>query len=165
MQAWYIIYTKAQKEELAQFHLKLKNLESVFPRLLLPVFSRKQKRIVPLFPNYLFVRIDFDKEYDFVRWSPGVKCFVSFNDRPHPLEDGVVEYILDRADKNGIIAARPNLKKGQEVQICGGPLAGLAGIIQNPPDAKGRVTVLLSLFNRHVEAEARLERIESSWLK
>ncbi len=61
MQAWYVIYTKAQKEEFAQFHLKLKNLESVFPRLLLPVFSRKQKRIVPLFPNYLFVRIDFDE--------------------------------------------------------------------------------------------------------
>ena len=99
-----------------------------------------------------------------MRWSPGVKCFVSFNDRPYPLEDGVVEYLLDRADKNGIIAARANITKGQEVQICGGPLAGLDGIIQSPPDAKGRVTMLLSLFNRHVEAEARLEHIESSWL-
>ena len=46
MQAWYVIYTKAQKEELAQFHLKLKNLNRFFPRLLIPVFSRKQKRIV-----------------------------------------------------------------------------------------------------------------------
>jgi transcriptional antiterminator NusG len=164
MQAWYVIYTKAQKEEFAQFHLKLKNLESVFPRLLLPVFSRRQKRVVPLFPNYLFVRMDFAKEYDFVRWSPGVKCFVCFKDTPNPVEDGVVEHLLSRADGNGIIAARPNLKKGQEVRLCGGPLAGLDGIIRNPPDAKGRVTLLLSLFKRDIEAEARLEHIESSWL-
>ena len=163
MQAWYVIYTKAQKEEFAQFHLKLKNLESVFPRLLLPVFSRRQKRVVPLFPNYLFVRMDFAKEYDFVRWSPGVKCFVCFKGTPNPVEDGVVEHLLSRADGNGIIAARPNLKKGQEVRLCGGPLAGLDGIIRNPPDAKGRVTLLLSLFKRDIEAEARLEHIESSW--
>ncbi len=164
MQAWYVIYTKAQKEEFAQFHLKLKNLEAVFPKLLLPVFSRRQKRLVPLFPNYLFVRIDFAKEYDFVRWSPGVKSFVCFNGTPNPLEDGVVEHLISRADGNGIIAARPNLKKGQEVRLCGGPLAGLDGIIRNPPDAKGRVTLLLSLFKRDIEAEARLEHIESSWL-
>lgn len=164
MQAWYVIYTKAQKEEFAQFHLKLKNLESVFPRLLLPVFSRRQKRVVPLFPNYLFVRMDFAREYDFVRWSPGVKCFVCFKDTPNPVEDGVVEHLLSRADPNGIIAARPNLRKGQEVRLCGGPLAGLDGIIRNPPDAKGRVTLLLSLFKRDIEAEARLEHIESSWL-
>ncbi|MGZ8495423.1 MAG: transcription termination/antitermination protein NusG [Candidatus Binatia bacterium] len=164
MQAWYVIYTKAQKEEFAQFHLKLKNLESVFPRLLLPVFSRRQKRVVPLFPNYLFVRMDFAKEYDFVRWSPGVKCFVCFKDTPNPVEDGVVEHLLSRADPNGIIAARPNLRKGQEVRLCGSSLAGLDGIIRNPPDAKGRVTLLLSLFKRDIEAEARLEHIESSWL-
>ena len=164
MQAWYVIYTKAQKEEFAQFHLKLKNLESVFPRLLLPVFSRRQKRVVPLFPNYLFVRMDFAKEYDFVRWSPGVKCFVCFKGTPNPVEDGVVEHLLSRADGNGIIAARPNIKIGQEVRLCGGPLAGLDGIIRNPPDAKGRVTLLLSLFKRDIEAEARLEHIESIWL-
>jgi len=164
MQAWYVIYTKAQKEEFAQFNLKLKNLETVFPRLLLPVFSRRQKRVVPLFPNYLFVRIDFAKEYDFVRWSPGVKCFVCFKGTPNPVEDGVVEHLLSRADPNGIIAARPNLRKGQEVRLCGGPLAGLDGIIRNPPDAKGRVTLLLNLFKRDIEAEASLEHIESSWL-
>ena len=164
MQAWYVIYTKAQKEELAQFHLKLKNLESVFLRLLLPVYSRRLKRVVPLFPNYLFVRMDLAKEYDFVRWSPGVKCFVSFNDTPNPLEDGVVEYLLSRADRNGIIVARANLKKGQEVRICGGPFEGIFGTIEHIADANGRVKILMQLLSRDLGVKVPMEFIEAGWV-
>jgi transcription antitermination factor NusG len=82
--AWYIVYGKPQKEELAQFHLKLKAVQTLFPRLLLPTFSRKRKRVVPLFPNYLFVNIPLATEYYHVLWTPGVKCFVRFNDIPTP---------------------------------------------------------------------------------
>ena len=164
MQAWYVIYTKAQKEEFAQYHLKLKNLESVFPRLLLPVFSRRQKRVVPLFPNYIFVRIDFAKEYDFVRWSPGVKCFVCFNDTPIPLEDGVVDYLLSRADRNGVITARRDLKNGQEVRISGGPFEGIFGTIEQIADAKGRVKILMQLLSRKLSVEVPMQFIDSGWV-
>ena len=61
--AWYIVYGKPQKEELAQFHLKQKAVLTFYPRLLLPKFSRRRKRIVPLFPNYLFVNITLATSY------------------------------------------------------------------------------------------------------
>ena len=32
-----------------------------------------------------------EKEYEFVDWSSGVKCFVSFNDMPIALKAGVME--------------------------------------------------------------------------
>jgi len=164
MQAWYVIYTKPQREELAQFHLRLKNLESFFPRLMLPVFSRRQKRIVALFPNYLFVRIDFEKEYDFVRWSPGVKCFVCFNDTPIPLKDHVAEYFIRRANSDGIICARSNLTIGQEVTIHGGPFDGVLGMIESTPDAKGRVKILMTLLSRQVSVEVPLGFVGSGWV-
>jgi transcription antitermination factor NusG len=161
---WYVIYTKPQKEEFAQFHLKLKNLEPFFPRLLLPVFSRRQKRVVPLFPNYLFVRIDFEKEYDYVRWSPGVKCFVSFNDTPIPLEEGVADYLIRRANSDGIICARSDLIVGQEVRICGGAFDGVLGMIERTPDAKGRVKILMTLLSRQVSIEVPLGFVDSGWV-
>ncbi len=164
MQTWYVIYTKPQKEELAQFHLKLRGVEAFFPQLLLPKFSRRQKRVVPLFPNYLFVRVDLEKAYDFVRWTPGVKCFVSFNDNPSPLEDGVAEYLLNRADHNGIIVARPDLRSGQEIRICGGPFDGLFGIIEQLTDAKGRVKILMQLLSRKLSVEVPIKFIDSGWV-
>jgi transcription antitermination factor NusG len=161
---WYVIYTKPQKEDLAQFHLKLKNLEPFFPRLLLPVFSRRQKRVVPLFPNYLFVRIDIEKQYDYVRWSPGVKCFVSFNDTPVPLEEGVAEYFIHRANADGIIRARSDLTVGQEIRICGGPFDGVLGMIERTPDAKGRVKILMTLLSRQLSIEVPLGFVDSGWV-
>ena len=161
---WYVIYTKPQKEELAQFHLKLRNLEPFFPRIRLPVFSRRQKLIVPLFPNYLFVRVDFASEFERARWAPGVKCFVSFNDNPVPVEDGVVEYLASRGDSSGLIVARPDIRSGQEVRICSGPFEGLLGTVEQIPDAKGRVKILMQLLSRQMRVEVPVRFIDNGWV-
>src|SRR5574341_1338872 len=78
---WYVIYAKPHKEEQAKFYLGLKGVECFFPRLLLPGSSWHKKKIVPLFPNYLFVRIHLSTELHYVVWSPGVKRIVSFGDQ------------------------------------------------------------------------------------
>jgi transcriptional antiterminator RfaH len=161
---WYVIYTKPQKEEFAQSNLKLKGVEPLFLRLLLPGYSRSRKRIVPLFPNYLFVRIDLATEYCAVLWSPGVKCFVQFNDVPRPLDDEIVEYLMGQTNTEGIIAARSDLKVGQEVRVCGGAFDGIVGMIQNIPDAKGRVRILMQLLNRDINVELPVHMLATSWV-
>lgn len=40
--AWYVVYSKPHREEQAQFHLGLKNIESFFPRLHLPGTTDKK---------------------------------------------------------------------------------------------------------------------------
>ena len=54
---WYVVYSKPNREEYAQYHLQRKGIEVFFPRLRLPVSSAKQRQVIPLFPNYLFVHI------------------------------------------------------------------------------------------------------------
>ena len=161
---WFVVYSKAQKEGVAEFQLRLKGLDVFFPRLLLPRFSRKRKRIVPLFPNYLFVRINLATEYYDVLWSPGVRCFVSFNDIPMPLDDGVLESFMRLANSEQVIRARPDLKVGQEVRIAGGAFDGLVGMLQNAPDAKGRVKLLMKLLSREIEVEAPVHLVASGWV-
>ena len=80
-----------------------KGLVVFFPRLLLPQPSPKRSRIVPLFPNYLFVRIHKPVEYDIVRWSSGVIRVVEFYGHPAPLEEEVVEFLRRRVTPAGII--------------------------------------------------------------
>lgn len=159
---WYVVYSKPHKEESAQFHLQLKGIEVFFPRLLLPESLRR--RLVPLFPNYLFVRIYLLEQYHYVLWSPGVKRFVSFNDVPLPLDDDIARYLMHQANPDGIITGRSNLKVGQEVRINGGPFDGLAGLIHEPPNAKGRVKVLMKLLSREIKVEVPVHFVNSGWV-
>jgi len=161
---WYVVYCKPHREEQAQFHLRLKGLEVFFPRLDLVRVPEKRKRIIPLFPNYLFVRIDLPTEFHYVSWSPGVKRIVSFGERPIPLDERVVDFLKQQTDGAGVIQARSQLRPGQEVEIRGGPFDGLIAIIQDPPDAKGRVKILLKLLSRQISVKLGVEFIKGEWV-
>ena len=162
---WYVVYTKPNGEELACSHLRLKGVDVFFPRLLLPAALGKRKPIIPLFPNYLFVRIQIFEGYHYVAWSPGVKRFVAFNNSiPVPLDVNVVRYLMDQANSDGVIKARSKLKAGEEVLINGGPFEGVIGIIKEPPNAKGRLKVLMDLLSRQVQVEVPLSFCNSGWI-
>jgi transcriptional antiterminator RfaH len=158
---WYVLYSKPRKEEQVQLHLGLKGIESFFPRLQLPGSVSGKKGITPLFPNYLFVRINLVTQSHHVIWSPGVKRIVSFSDTPIPLEDSVVEFLREKAGAQGVIQARSQLRPGQRVEIAGGPFDGFTGIIENPPNAKGRVKILLKLLSRQISVKLGVEFVRN----
>jgi len=162
---WYVIYSKPQKEAYAQFHLQSKGLEVFFPRLLLPEASKVRKRVVPLFPSYLFARLLINsEEYLYAAWSPGVRRVVSFNGRPAPIDEQIVNFFIRQANQEGIIPARTNLRPGQEIQITGGPFDGLVGIMQELPNARGRVKILLTLLNRQTNVEIPIQFLRTGWV-
>ena len=162
---WYVVYSKPQNEVHAKFHLELKGLQVFFPKLLLPESAKKRKRIIPLFPNYLFVHINvLSHEYYAAIWSPGVRRIVSFNGYPASIDEKIVQLLMRESGPNGIIVARSTLKCGQEVQITGGPLTGLVGIIHEPPNANGRVKILLQILNRQAKVDVPVHCINAGWV-
>ena len=164
IQRWFVVYSKPHKEECAQFYLRLKGIDVFFPRLLLPEPLKRRKRIIPLFPSYLFVKIQVSTEFQLVQWSPWVKRLVCVDGVPTPLDEDVVAFLMQQATPDGVIAARSNLMAGQEVRISGGPFQGLLGIIQKPPDDRGRVNLLLNLLNRQVKVAVPLRFVDSGWV-
>jgi transcriptional antiterminator RfaH len=156
---WYVVYSKPHKEDQVRFHLALRGIESFFPRLQLPAGAGAKQRITPLFPNYLFVRVDLTSEAHYVVWSPGVKRIVSFSDRPVPLQESTIQFLKEQANRDGIIPARSRLTAGEQVEITGGPFSGFVGIIENPPNAKGRVKILLKLLSRQISVKLGIEFI------
>jgi len=162
---WYSVYSKPQKERFAQIHLQSKGLEVFLPQLVMPQLAAPTRRVVPLFPSYLFVRIDIlSGESAYVVWSPGVKYLVSFNGVPASIDDDVIGFLKDRADPQGKIHASSSIKRGQRVRVTGGPFEGLEALIERPPDGRGRVKLLLSLLNRQVQAEVPIRFVESNWV-
>jgi transcriptional antiterminator RfaH len=129
--------------------------------LQLPGSVSRKKGITPLFPNYLFIRVNLATESHYVIWSPGVKRIVSFSDTPIPLEDSVVQFLREKANAQGVIQAHSQLKPGQQVEITGGPFDGFTGIIENPPNAKGRVKILLKLLSRQISVKLGVEFVRN----
>ena len=162
---WFVVYTKPQKEDYAELNLKLRGVDTFFPKLFLPRSAKRKKQVVPLFPNYLFVHCEIiSEEYGNIVWCPGVKRLVSFNDTPAAVDNSIVEFLMGHAGTDGVIAARCNVEVGQKVAIEGGPFDGLVGIIQEPPNAKGRVKVLLDLLNRETKVDVPVQFINASWV-
>jgi transcriptional antiterminator RfaH len=162
---WYVVLTKARSEEIAQFHLNTKGIEVFYPKLLLPIANKGSRHCVSLFPNYLFVRIAISsQEYFRVAWCPGVKRLIGFGGTPAVIEEQVINLMRERANQDGLIVARSNLKVGDEVQITEGPFKGLVGIIQEPPNAKSRVKVLMDILNRRVQVEVPADFIDTGWV-
>ena len=44
-----------------------------------------------------------------------------------------------------------------------GPFEGLVGIIENPPDARGRVKILMQLLSRQVRVEVPVAAVDGGW--
>jgi transcriptional antiterminator RfaH len=154
---WFVVYCKPHKEDFAQQHLGARGVEVFLPKLRLPEYVERRRRIVPLFPNYAFVRIDPGRDLYTVLWSPGVSRFVNGHGEPATVADEVVAFLRRQAD--------PDIRAGQRVEITEGPFAGLAGIIQRPPNAKGRVRVLMQLLNRGpVKVDVPVQSVRTAWV-
>lgn len=80
------------------------------------------------------------------------------------IDSNVVEFLRQRTDPEGLIVARSNLKVGDEVQIAKGPFKGLVGIIQEIPDTKSRIRVLMAILSRQVQVEVPADHINIGWV-
>jgi len=150
---WYVAYTKPHKEVWAQVTLARRGVGVFAPRLLLPHARPRQRRVAPLFPRYLFVHLSRPESYDAARWAPGVSHIVSFQHQPAPVAEDVITFLQQQAGPEGVLITPSPLVAGHEVEIQAGLFAGLVGIIERPPDAKGRVHILLDLLRRQVKVE------------
>ena len=92
-----------------------------------------------------------------------MKYLVGFEGGPVPLDEEIVSIFMQNANPEGLLKARSNFLVGQEVHIKRGPFAGLAGLIQDPPDAKGRVRVLMELLSRTIKVEIPIQYMEDRW--
>jgi transcriptional antiterminator RfaH len=162
--AWYVVSTKPRREAWAELTLRRKSIEVFSPQLELPRWSPRAGRVIPLFPGYLFVHIDLARRFHDVAWSPGVSRFVGANGTPATLDDEVVAFLQRRATPDGRLRARSALVAGQEIEIVSGPFAGLAGIIQHPPDSQGRIRVLMRLLRRPVSVQIPVRFVKTGWV-
>jgi transcriptional antiterminator RfaH len=147
---WYCVHTRPAKEFLTTRYLQeVLGIETYFPRLRQRRVIRRIRRVVtsPLFPRYLFCRLDLGVSYRAVRFAPEVIDLVSFGERPAPVSDAMIDELKSWAgDSVDVITLAPCLGPGDRVEITDGPMRGLQAVILHGASESDRVTVLLSIL-------------------
>jgi transcriptional antiterminator RfaH len=105
--------------------------------------------IEPLFPGYLFVRLDIQRQNTSpIRSTRGVIGLVRFGNEPRPVPEAlVVELKAAHTDPDGAITQEHLFKSGDRVEIVSGPFAGLKAIFL-AESGEERAQLLLELLGR-----------------
>jgi transcriptional antiterminator RfaH len=147
---WYCVHTRPCKESQVAAHLQSAlGRETYFPRLTTQRRIRRVRRVVkrPLFPRYLFCRMDMSAHYRSVRYAPDVIDVVKCGDIPAVVSDSIIDELMGWAGEAiDLISLQPLLKPGDLVEITDGPMQGLQAIILNQRNDSERVAVLLSML-------------------
>ncbi len=145
---WYVIQTKPGNEHRVETHLLNQEMKIFLPLLEVHQFSKGKmiQKIKPLFPNYLFGKLDLKLHYYNVKWTRGVSKILGTGDGPIPISGKVVQAIREKVGKDNLVKIEEELKEGDIVQITSGPFKELMGVFQKKMSDKGRVRVLLGLI-------------------
>lgn len=156
---WYAVQSQPRREALALLHLGRQGFAGFCP--MRPVSRKRGRRRVsvaaPLFPGYLFVRLDLERDrWRAINGTIGVLRLVAFSSdgRPAPLPPGFVERLQQwRGGDGGTYAAAP-LAAGERVRVIGGPFDDLCGVLETAGAAE-RVTILLALLGQETRVQVR----------
>lgn len=159
---WYLVYSKPRQEEVARTNLERQGYQSYLPMVRVPRrrLGRRVVRIEPMFPRYLFIRLDTATD----NWAPirstlGVSSLVRFGMHPSPVPDELVAYLRSRDTAAGYQdLPLHTFKAGQKVVIEEGPFRGYEGILMARTSHE-RVTVLLDIVGRSARAQVNIEHL------
>ena len=159
MQGWYVVHTQAHQEARAELNLRRQGFAAW-----LPLFRRARRHarridhvLAPLFPRYLFVRLDLSiQPWRAINGTFGVVRLLCNGDTPLAVPDGLVEKIMQRRDGSGTVVLPPRrLAVGEAVRVALGPFADLEGLFQEMA-GRDRVVLLFNVLGRKVRASVPL---------
>lgn len=163
MEIWYCVYTKPKQEDHVCRRLKdLPGMEVFNPKLKVTktLRSRSIEVVEELFPSYIFLRFGAPSYFHMIQYTRGVKRFVGSSlGAPYAVDDVIIRHIKSRMIDGLVHTNAPQLTKGQEVLIKGGPFNGLTGLFLNETKPSERVMILLSMLGSDLKVEIGREQV------
>jgi transcription antitermination factor NusG len=159
-QHWFAVYTTPRHEKRISFHCEQRQIESYVP---LYQETRqwknrcKVKLDLPLFPNYLFVRISREERFRVLN-VPGVLSILGFGHELSPMPDEYISSLRKGLDAH-VIEPHASVEVGDRVRIIAGAMSGMEGILVRKKNDL-RVVLKVALLERSMAVEVTMADIE-----
>ena len=156
---WCAVVTHVQAERRAHASLHRYGFEAYLPLVTIRRPCRHY-HTGPLFPRYVFVRLDLTRPWHPVIAAPGVFQLVTFNGtKPATCSDAVVRAVREAVDGfDAFSAAEPLWKPGQPCSLALGPLAGMPAVVTQV--GADMATVALLMFGHLREITVQLDALQ-----
>jgi transcriptional antiterminator RfaH len=163
---WYVVQTHARGEHKAAAHLTRQAFEVYLPRHLKRRRHARRTETVaaPLFPRYLFVRIDVGAQrWRSIQSTIGVARLVCQGEHPLPVHPRVIDDLKRGEDARGFVVLneRPQFAPGDRVRIVDGAFGAQLGLYEGMTGDE-RVAVLLELLGRKVRVKLDVDLITAA---
>ena len=167
MKHWHLLMTKPREDERAESHLLNQDYELFRPMIRqFKIKGGKQEPVIePLFPRYLFIRLDdLMSNWSRIRSTRGVAKMVRFTDMPAKVPDSLIEALRSQCVQDNIIDTTEEkpfvFEKGDVIEITEGSFRGITAFIKEQI-AEDRVLLLLNLLGKEQELEMSLNQVKS----
>lgn len=168
MKNWHLLMTKPREDERAELHLLKQEYELFRPMIRqFKIKGGKQVPVIePLFPRYLFIRLDDAlSNWSKIGSTRGVAKMVRFTDMPAKVPGSLIEGLRSQCVRDNIIDTTEEkpfvFEKGDEIEITEGSFRGITAIIKEQV-AEDRVLLLLTLLGKEQELEISLNQVKST---
>lgn len=163
---WYVVQTQVNAEAKAALNLVRQGFEIYLPRYLKRrSHARKVEKIAaPLFPRYLFVRIDMaTQRWRSVQSTFGVSHLVCNGSDPAPVPQQVLSLLKAREDDSGYVQLdqRPKFALGAKVRVLAGVFAENLGLFDGLAD-RDRIAILLDMLGRKVRVSIEADMVAAA---
>lgn len=160
---WYALFTKPLQEALVVASLQREGYEIFYPRVRHRRPNRLGQRpwaVEPMFPRYVFVRLDISQSKADVCYQQGVIKLVNFNGKYPTVADETIGELRAIGQQDVVTLTDDEFQPGDLLEVQDGPLRGLRAVFLRDSNAEERARVLLELLLRRAEAEIERELLE-----
>lgn len=157
---WSVLVTQPRSEKTVVEHLSRQGFGHYLPLLsqMRVVKGKKVTELVPLFPRYVFVRIEQDRWYS-LKGTRGVSKLLTVDSQPQRISDAVIAQL--KANEEELPNVQSFWTLGERVRVMSGVFAGMLGIYSGSSRAD-RERVLLSILGRETLVEVPTTALESA---
>jgi transcriptional antiterminator RfaH len=167
---WYVVRTNIRCEDRAQMGLSAAGFRAFLPQV---TKWKKHARIstvgkVPLFPRYLFVEADFNKQsITDIHQTHGVESIINNNGVPSSIYGEFIVRLLERQlrgefDNTRDEVGRQNYPIGARIIIAEGKWEDAIGVIERFKGGQ-RAEILVSIMGRKMRQTLELANMRPKW--
>ena len=146
--SWFAVQTKPRNEKRVAAELEEKGVVAFLPLSTeVHQWSDRRRQVqLPLFSNYLFVRIGQDRSARVnVLQTSGVFGFVGLRGIGVPIPDEQIETVQAIIREKVPFSPHPFVEVGQKVRVRGGSLDGLCGVLSAINDDRSLIVSVDSI--------------------
>ncbi len=155
---WFVCHTKPRCEKKFSTLLAAENIEQYLPLVeSLKRYGKRTKRFTkPLFPGYVFARVDLENKGRIYQQELLVRAIPVGNEAVFLRQMDDVRLIV----ASGLdLTVRPLIRRGTRVRVTGGPLWGVEGIVDDPANPQG-IIVAVDVLQQGLHVRMALEDLE-----